>query len=206
MKTPLKTITIRVLISLTTLPIFSNVCADLPRAGFNYAKASAAYIDQSTSGTLDKIYFGGSFGSSEAENYCTVTSGCENKDSSWKGFVGYNIDERFGVEAAYTSVGDLHKDGTVSDISAISASAIANLPINDQFAIFGKAGFARWKSDNTGSEKSGTGLTYGFGAKVNLSETMKLRAEWERLPSISTSTTEESDIDMMSVGIELSTL
>ena len=206
MKTPLKTITLRALISLTTLPLFSNVCADLPRAGFNYAKASAAYIDQSSAGAMDKIYFGGSFGSSEAENYCSITSGCENKDSSWKGFVGYKIDERFSAEAAYTSVGDLHKNGTASDISAISVTGVANLPINDQFGVFGKAGFSRWKSENTDSEKSGSGLTYGFGAKVALSETMKLRAEWERLPSIRTSNTEESDIDMMSIGIELSTL
>jgi OOP family OmpA-OmpF porin len=206
MKTPLKTIALKILISLTTLPLFSNVCADLPRAGFNYAKASAVYIDQSTSGTMDKIYFGGSFGSSEAENYCLVTSGCENKDSSWKGFIGFNINETFSAEATYTSIGDLHKSGTASDISAFSVSALANLPINDQFAVFGKAGLSRWKSENTDSEKSGSDMTYGVGAKINLNETMKLRAEWEHLPSISTSNTEESDIDMMSIGIELSTL
>ncbi|MCK5810254.1 MAG: porin family protein [Cocleimonas sp.] len=206
MKTPLQIFAVRVLISLTTLPLFSNVCADLPSAGFNYAKASAAYIDQSTASTLDKIYFGGSFGASEAENYCSVTSGCENKDSAWKGFVGYKINERFSAEAAYTSIGDLHKKGTTSDVSAFSVAGVANIPINDQFGVFGKAGFAHWKSANTDSEKSGSGLTYGVGAKVSLSETMKLRAEWERLPSISTSNTEESDIDMMSIGIELSTL
>ncbi|MCK5918366.1 MAG: porin family protein [Cocleimonas sp.] len=206
MRASLKTITLRTLISLATLPLFSDVCADLPQAGFNYAKASAAYIDQSTAGIMDKIYFGGSFGSSEAENYCSITSGCENKDSSWKGFVGYKINEIFSAETAYTSIGDLHKHGTTSDISALSVSGIANLSINDQFSVFGKAGFSRWESENTDGDKNGTGLTYGLGAKVNLSETMKIRAEWERLPSISTSNTEESDIDMMSIGVELSTL
>lgn len=203
---PLKKITLRTLITLATLPLFSNVCADLPNAGFNYAKASAAYIDQSTAGMMDKIYFGGSFGASEAENYCTVTSGCEDKDSSWKGFVGYNINETFSAEATYTNIGDLHKNGTISDISALSLSGVANIDINDQFGVFGKAGFSRWKSKNTDGDKSGSNLSYGAGAKVSLNESMKIRAEWERLPDVSTSHTEKSDIDMMSIGIEISTL
>ena len=200
-------IKLKALIALATFPLLSNVQADLPSNPFNYAKASAAYVDASNtaSGMMDRIYFGGSFGSSEADNYCETTKGCENKDSSWKAFAGYKINELFSAEAAYTSVGDLHKKEGVSDISALSVTGVANLPINGQFGVFGKAGFSRWSSENTDSSKSGTGMTYGLGAKVNLSESMKLRAEWERLPSIETSHTEETDIDMLSVGIELST-
>jgi OOP family OmpA-OmpF porin len=201
----IKKITAKTLLTLITLPLFSNVCADLPRGGFNYAKASAAYIDQSTTNMMDKIYFGGSFGGSEAESYCTVTSGCEDKDSSWKGFIGYNITEMFSAEAAYTNIGDLHKNGTTSDISALSLSGVANIKINDQLGVFGKAGFSRWESENTDSDKNGTGLSYGVGAKVSLNESMKIRAEWERLPEVSTSNTASSDIDMMSIGIEIST-
>ncbi len=201
-----KNIKLVVFVSATTLLLSSNVSANLPKAGFNYIKASAAYIDQSSTDMMDRVYFGGAFGRSEAESYCTVTKGCENKDSSWKVFTGYNISETFSAEAAYTSIGDLHKKGTSSDISALSVSGVANLNVNDQLGVFAKAGFSRWESKNTDSDKSGTGLTYGLGAKVSLSESMKLRAEWERLPSINTSNTEESDMDMMSIGVELSTL
>ncbi len=198
---------LKALIALVTLPLFSNVQADLPSNPFNYAKASAAYVDATSTATgmMDRIYFGGSFGSSEADSYCEITKGCENKDSSWKAFAGYKINELLSAEGAYTSIGDLHKKGEASDISALSVAGVANLPINDQFGIFGKAGFSRWTSENTESKKSGTGMTYGLGAKVNLNESMKLRAEWERLPTIETSHTEETDIDMLSVGIELST-
>ena len=199
---------LKVLVALSiTLPLLSNVNADLPSNPFNYAKASAAYVDatNSESGMMDRIYFGGSFGSSEADNYCTVMKGCTNKDSAWKAYAGYKITEMLDAEAAYTSIGDLHKDGTASDVSALSLSAVANLSVNDQLSLFGKAGFSRWNSENTDSKKSGTGLSYGLGAKVNLSESMKLRAEWESLPSIATSNTEETDIKMLSVGVELST-
>jgi len=192
-------------ITLMSFTFTAPIYADFPRAGFNYGKASAAYIDQSTSNIRENIYFGGSFGSSEADSYCSVTSGCEDKDSSWKGFVGYNINELFAAEAAYTSIGDLHKEGTSSDISALSLSGVANLRVNDQLNVFGKVGLSRWKSENTDGNKSGSGINYGVGAKINLNESMKIRAEWERLPSVATSNTEESDIDMLSVGIEIAT-
>jgi opacity protein-like surface antigen len=199
----------KVLITVAVLGAFSSVSAEFP--GFSYAKASVAYIDQSTTGMTDRIYYGGSFGASEAESYCVDGKGwrsksCEDKDSSWKAFAGYNINETFSAEVAYTSIGDLHKAGEFSDISALSVSALANFNINDQLGVFGKAGLSHWESENSDSKKKGTGLSYGLGAKVSLSESMKLRAEWEHLSSVSTSHKEKSDIDMMSIGIELSTL
>lgn len=192
------------LLALAILPLFSNAYAELP---FNYAKASAAYANagNTASGMLDRIYFGGSFGASQADNYCKDIKSCENKDSSWKAFAGYKINELLSAEVAYTSIGDLHQKGEASDISALSATGVANLPINGQFGIFGKAGFSHWRTENTESNKSDTGMTYGLGAKVSLSESMKLRAEWEHLPSIETSHTEETNINMLSIGIELST-
>jgi hypothetical protein len=48
-------------------------------------------------------------------------------------------------------------------------------------------------------------MTYGVGAKMHISEKTKLRAEWEKLPSIETSSTEKTDVNMLSVGVELST-
>lgn len=192
-------------IALIVLPVFSSAYADLPAGGFNYGKASAAYIDTSSaSGVLDRIYFGGSFGSSEANDYCAIANGCEDSDSSWKGFAGYNITDMLAAELAYTNIGDFHKSGTISDVSAFSVSGVANVPINGSFGLFGKAGLSRWSSENTEGDTDGTGVSYGIGAKVNLSETMKLRAEWERIPSIETSHIEDSNVDMFSIGIEMS--
>lgn len=205
----INTKTLALLAGTSLLTLFSNSYADLPNTAFNYAKASANYVDATASaatGMLDKLYFGGSFGSSEADSYCSITSGCEDKDSSWKGFAGYKINELFAAEAAYTSIGDLHKSGTASDISAFSLSGVATLPINTQFGVFGKAGLTHWSSENTDGDQSGTGMTYGIGAKMNFNESMKLRAEWEKIPGIKTSTSEEQDVDMLSVGIEMSTL
>jgi len=205
--------------SVLALGLFSlsaTTLADLPKA-FDYNKASTNYVDNTSSGgtggTFDdmasKMYFGGSIGPSEAGDYCAGATGCEDKDTAWKVFGGYKITERLSAEASYVNLGDIHKavDATVqnSDVSAMTATAVGTMPVNDQFDVFGKVGAMRWSSDNTAGSESGFGMTYGVGAKMNISEKTKLRAEWEKLPGIETSPGNETDVNMLSVGIELST-
>ena len=62
-----------------------------------------------------------------------------------------------------------------------------------------------WNSDNTDGKEDGFGVTYGIGAKMLVNETTKLRAEWEKFPGIETSSSEENDASMLSIGFELST-
>ncbi len=201
------------LLSLSTLS--TSVHADLPKA-FDYNKASTNYVDSTSSGgvstfddVVNKTYFGGSIGPSDAGSYCSGATSCEDKDTAWKVFGGYKITERLSAEAAYVNLGDIHKtsNGTVqiSDVSALTAAAVAAMPISDQFDIFGKVGVMRWSSDNTAGDESGFGMTYGIGAKMNINEKTKLRAEWEKLPSIETAPGEKTDVNMLSIGVELST-
>lgn len=180
--------------------------ADLP---FNYGKASTNYVDNTsgggTTGGLGSLYVGGTIGSSEADGYCDGASGCNNSDTAWKVFGGYRLNENLGAELAYHNLGDIHKNGENSDVSALSANATASMRVSERFDLFGKAGAMRWNSENTGGDRDGFGFTYGVGAKMQMNENTKLRAEWEQFPGIETSATEESDINMLSVGIELST-
>jgi len=203
------------LLTLGLLSLTATTLADLPKA-FDYNKASTNYVDNTSSGgtsTFDdvanKTYFGGSIGPSDADSYCTGATECEDTDTAWKVFGGYKITERLSAEASYVNLGDVHKTsgGTVqnSDVSAFTATAIGSIPINDQFDIFGKVGAMRWDSDNTAGSESGFGMTYGVGARMNISEKTKLRAEWEKLPDIETAPGEETDVNMLSVGVELST-
>ncbi len=205
-------------LGLLSISVLSTTAyADLPKA-FDYNKASTNYVDNTSSAgggesTIDdlanKMYFGGSIGPSEAGDYCKGASGCEDKDTAWKIFGGYKITERLSAEAAYVNLGDIHKTtgGVVqnSDVSAMTASGVAAMPINDQIDIFGKLGVMRWSSDNTAGDESGFGMTYGVGAKMNISEKTKLRAEWEKFPGVETSPGSKSDVNMLSVGVELST-
>ena len=203
------------LLVLGLLSLSATTLADQTKA-FDYSKPSTNYVDNTSSGegmaTFDdmanRMYFGGTIGSSEAKSYCVGATGCEDEDTAWKVFGGYKITERLSAEAAYINLGDIHKaDGTVqiSDVSAFTAAAVGTMPINDRFDIFGKAGVMRWSSDNTAGDESGFGMTYGIGAKMHISERTKLRAEWEKLPNIETAPGEKTDVNMLSIGVELST-
>ena len=183
---------------------------------FDYKKASTNYVDNTTSsgsnggpGGLNQYYFGGTIGASDASGYCSGSAGCEDGDTAWKLFGGYKISKNLSAEAAYVNLGDIHKTtgaGTEnSDVTALTATAVGTMPINEQFEVFGKLGAMRWSSDNTSGDEDGFGVTYGLGAKMSLNETTKLRAEWEKLPNIETSASDKTDVNMLSVGVELST-
>lgn len=198
------------LLAVGLLSISVSAIADLPTKAFDYTKASTNYVDNtsSSSGGSDyasRIYFGGTIGPSEGIKYCSGATNCEDKDTAWKVFGGYKVIDKLSAEVAYVNLGDMHKNGTNSDVSAFTANAVGTLPINERFDVFGKFGVMRWSSDNSAGNESGFGTTYGIGAKMSLNETMKLRAEWEKFPDIETSPTEETDVNMLSIGVELST-
>ncbi len=187
--------------------VFSTIQADLPKA-FDYNKASTNYVDNTSnsgSNVSNPYYFGGTIGASEGSSYCSGETNCEDTDTAWKIFGGYKFTDKLSAEGAYMNLGDIHKNGDNSDVSAFAAYGVGTLPVTEQFDVFAKAGALRWNSDNTTGDKSGFSASYGVGAKMHINETTKLRAEWEKVLDVETSDTESTDINMLSVGIELST-
>lgn len=201
------------LASACSIACFSTTYADLPKS-FDYSKASTNYVDNTSGGNggggiFDNIgnvanpfYFGGMIGPSEGTDYCNDEgSDCEDTDTSWKLIGGYKLIDKVAAEIAYASLGDMHKDGNNSDSSAFSISAVGSLPVTEQFDAYAKIGATRW---STGDE-DGFGLVYGIGAKMHLNESTNLRAEWEKYPGLDIKDNGDTDINVLSVGIELST-
>lgn len=185
------------------------LAADTPQA-FEYNKSSATnYVaSRTTSGDLFSkgYYVGGSIGQSEATSYCDGASGCEDNDTAWKVFGGMQVMDMLSVEGSYLNLGDIRKDGQNSDVSAFAAYGVGTLPVTQKFDVFAKLGGARWTSENTDGKETGFGIAYGLGAKMMLNPTTKLRAEWETIKGVETSKSEESDVNMLSIGVELNTL
>ncbi len=185
------------------------VSADLPKPfNYNSKSANATYVDNTAdagNGVTNPYYFGGTIGPAEGSSYCSGASNCEDKDSAWKLFGGYRFTDRLSAEGSYIVLGDLHKNGENSDVSVVAAHGVASMPLTEKFDVFGKLGVMRWSSNNTDGSQDGFGVAYGVGTKMHMSETTSLRAEWEKYPGIETSSSEDTDIDMLSVGVELST-
>jgi OOP family OmpA-OmpF porin len=168
-----------------------------------------------------RFYIGGSFGQAEANGFCddlqTIATGfgsvssCDEKDSAWKFFGGYQFNPNFAVEASYFDYGSVSASGqflgtpiSVSgDVSAFGIAALGILPLGNNFSLFGKLGLLRTEVDAAasvlgaaGSESEDeTGLHFGVGVMFDLGRNFAIRAEWER--------NDEVEVDMMSIGIQV---
>ena len=166
------------------------------------------------------FYLGGSIGQAEAEGVCddlqTIVTGigtvssCDEKDSAWKLFGGYQFNRHFAIEASYFDYGSVSASGQTfgvpfritGDATAFGLAAVGILPVANHFSLFGKLGLLRTEVDVTGSGAGGagsesdseTGLHVGIGLMFDLGRNFSIRAEWER--------NDEAEIDMMSLGVQ----
>ena len=134
------------------------------------------------------------------------SSGFDDADSAYKGFVGYIVDlpvVDFGVEVAYVDFG-APADTSIFDeenqIEATGLSGFATLGMDwGLFGVFVKAGVVQWDAefslDNVSLGKDdGSDSAYGLGFRFNFSS-VEVRAEYEQFDI------EDADLDMASVGV-----
>ena len=177
-------------------------------------------------------YLGFSVGQSELvdrdafDDFCNqlfVVCGDKESDTAFKGIVGYQINNYFGIEGAYFDLGS----PSVSTEAPIVATATASMkggsfsmlpqiPILGIGAIFGKIGIAA--GDITVSTEapifdrresdSVTGGTFliGAGGSINLGRNATIRVEWERYAFDETLRLAQVDVDTPDVDVFSATL
>jgi OmpA-OmpF porin, OOP family len=168
-----------------------------------------------------QFYLGIGLGQAQANGVCDdvrevvagtgaggVTS-CDEKDTAWKLFGGYQFNRHFALEASYFDYGSITANGQTfgvpfritGDATAFGVAAVGILPLANQFSLFGKLGLLRTELDLSASGVGGsasesdsdTGLHIGVGAMFDMGRNFSIRAEWER--------NDEAEIDMISVGV-----
>lgn len=163
-----------------------------------------------------QFFLGGSIGQSDVDDEITtglIDSGSvDGKDTAWKIFGGYMFNRHFGIEAAYINAGEVSYSGTFSgfpvtggkvELTAFNVSVLGNLPINEQFSVFGKVGLFSWEaeaSDITGGfpfsgSEDGTDISFGVGVGYNFTPNFGVRAEYELFQ------TDNADASLISIGL-----
>ena len=163
-------------------------------------------------------YAGFGVGQSTAKGACDGIVGpgisCDEKDTAFKILGGYQVNQNFGVEFAYTDLGEATASFAGFGSIAIAAKGlellgVGTMPINQQWSVYGKLGLFRWDvdaKDGTGlvGSVSATGidLTYGFGVKYNFAKNAALRVEYQQYNNVGDfNTTGRADVSVMGVGV-----
>ena len=160
-------------------------------------------------------YVGASFGQSDIDEEITtglIDSGTvDGKDSGWKIFGGYMFSRNLGLEVAYVNLGEVSYSGSFGgfpvtggkvEVNGFNVAAVGNLPISEQFSVFGKIGLFMWDaeaSDTTAgapfsAAADGTDLSLGLGVSYNFTRNFAVRAEWEMFQ------TDPADATLLSIG------
>nr|WP_279545439.1 outer membrane beta-barrel protein [Pseudoteredinibacter isoporae] len=144
-------------------------------------------------------------------------------DTAAKIFAGYQIVDNLAVELAYIDLGRLTADTTVTfpfpgeintqtDVTGFNFSLIGGLNLSEAFRVNARVGIFSWETEfinqvnfpssnaRTARDYSGEDFSFGVGASYQLTDTLSVRLDWERL---SAEDLESRDFDLTTVGLEM---
>lgn len=163
------------------------------------------------------IYLGASLGTGESKNTCRGIAGaCDDNDTAYKLFGGYQMNRNLAWELAYGYLGDVTASGSDAlgnpinfevTNKALDFSGIVTLPVNDRFAVFGRLGIYRSQVElrgNLGALQGGdhnTSFTWGLGLRFDLWRAIAVRAEWQHYPNIGGDNAGVDDMDLLTLGL-----
>ena len=99
------------------------------------------------------FYAGLSFGQSSADVDCAGATSCDEEDTAWKIFGGYQFNRHLAVELGYTDLGEFSASAPGAsftvEATAFEVSAVGMLPLGDKFSVFGRIGMYKADTDAT---------------------------------------------------------
>jgi OmpA-OmpF porin, OOP family len=150
------------------------------------------------------IYLGGSLGRSQYKDTCkNLFIPCEDQDTAWRFFGGYQFNRNWAVEVGYADFGEATGTGPIPaggnagfklHSSAFDLTGIGSLYVSQRLSLFGRLGaymgrttrdteFTNFPALN--DAKTNSGFTFGAGVGYDLGR-LGVRAEWQRYDNIGT--------------------
>jgi OmpA-OmpF porin, OOP family len=126
----------------------------------------------------DSVFYSGmSLGHTSVGNPTTEPL-TKSSDNVFGGFLGYRINDNFGVEGAYTGIGRYRNATQSGKADALSLALVGFLPVSDHFELIGKVGVADafGRSSTGGLDNTNRlGPMVGIGVQYNPSESIGVR-------------------------------
>ena len=183
------------------------------------AMASAlALSTPATAGFFDFTlapYLGASVGQSTIDVSCPAGVSCDDKDTAWKVFGGLEVNEYISMEAGYADLGKVSYSGAKSgtrDTKGVILQLVGTYAINPSITLIARGGMNILDTQFNGTiagapDKSDTDVVWsaGLGAQYNFTQSVGLRAEWERYFKTGSPATNggtgEANVDLLSASL-----
>jgi OOP family OmpA-OmpF porin len=167
--------------------------------------AAAAFALPASAQVRSSAYAGFGLGQSKFKGACASAdalgiSGCDEKDTAFKLFGGYQFNPNIAAEGAFHDFGKATAPGESLKGWAVEGSAVGGLPLANQFSLLGRLGLYYGELKADGASKSKLGLTFGFGAQFDLNRNLGFRAEWQRFNDVGGGDVVKSDIDVLGIS------
>lgn len=164
---------------------------------------------------ITSSYFGGALGSSDARAFCeNRPTDCDKTGTAWRFYSGLGFTRNLGLEIGIVDLGRLeHRTATTStrvETMLSEGLLVVSFPVQ-RLALFGKVGGFYGGTKATVQSPTGTlnarettaGLTYGAGAKVDISSRFAVRGDWQHYSKVGgTDTGGEMDVNVFLLGLE----
>jgi OOP family OmpA-OmpF porin len=181
---------------------------DYPNMNNKYLKVPTIALTMAISGNaFAGGYIGAGIGYADKDSCESIIAlgytACDDADTGFKFYGGYQMNRYFAVEGSYLDLGEVTASNSVTSISgdgtAFAISLKGTITYYKAFTLFGKAGVAFWDTDSSvtgfGSiNRDGEDLIYGFGGEYDVNDTFGVRGEWERVDF------DGEDVDLVSVS------
>jgi OmpA-OmpF porin, OOP family len=154
------------------------------------------------------FYAGFNFGQSKVSDFCNGFASCDDKDTALSIFGGYQVNRNFGVEIAYTDLGQASISGPGGNLrfeaTGFEFLGVGTIPLTQQFSLYGKLGFFLWNADARGTvlgfpfsgSDDGTDLTFALGARYSFTRNLVGQLQWQRYADVA-----DFDVDVIGVGL-----
>jgi len=184
-------------------------------AAFGAAPAAQAagelgWYGSINAGRSDQKVGSGAIDAALANQGVPGSSTIEDHDTGYSLEAGYRLNSNFALEGSYVDLGKFDFRSTVSGTfkaSGVGLEAVGIIPIENRFALYGKAGAFSAKSElsasapASGRSKRETVPTFGLGASYDFGDNVVGKLEWNRYQNLGDASTGEGDVDLYTMGV-----
>jgi OOP family OmpA-OmpF porin len=164
------------------------------------AAALAFASRASAQASWKNMYLGGSGGQSEFQDGCRGVGDCDDEDTAWRIFAGYQFNRYLAAELGYHELGETSTSAGKNEGKAWELVAVASFPFTDKFSVYAKLGGYWGQLEGPRDDENNTDVTYGVGLRYDFTRNWGVRGEWQRYSNIGGGNLIETDVDVLSVG------